>query len=512
MIQICAIALLYIYIFNAYYPISTGEDNEYGLVVKTVDWKPDGNYSLIGYSGGIMAKYDGISLDYFFIDQLYINQISWNPSGNIALIVGSGGIFKFDEMVLPILKNNKIHCVSVDWNPAGTEALIGGQIEDENGEFHALLLKYDGNNLIDLTWMMDKIDFSITQIQWLLNDNHALIYANNNMLFEYSGNKVSLLIEINNILDIEWNQKNSEVLFLDKSFSLKSWNMIKPFNLIVVKEGEKENILQLGGLSIKPNGNEVLVFGYNQNKKTSKIYSYDESLQLIKEYKEKIICDICWFPDSENALVIGSYHDSGGFIQRIDIIKEVKDSNDLSPILIVSFGSILTFLYLGLTEIGRYRFFKFIFVPFLTKIRKKHPLENQMRELIFKYIEHNPGDNYTTIKKTLGLANGTLVYHLKILKRENLIKTINEGRHKRFFPMDSNILNDNLTYEFNGPQMLSKIQLAILNKMSEEPGISNAEMARSIGISRQLLNYHLNKLLKIGILKSKRKTEAENPT
>jgi DNA-binding MarR family transcriptional regulator len=181
---------------------------------------------------------------------------------------------------------------------------------------------------------------------------------------------------------------------------------------------------------------------------------------------------------------------------------------NLGPIFIVGVSTILSSMYLGLTETGRYKFFKYVFVPFYAKIQKKNPLENQMRELIYKYILHNPGENYITIKKTLGLANGTLIYHLNILKREGLVKTIAEGRNNRFYPMKSSITNDHTVYNLNGHHMLTKIQIDILKIISEKPGLSKTEMAQSIGVSRQLFNYHLNKLKKIGILKSKRRQES----
>jgi predicted transcriptional regulator len=505
--------LLIICLLNGNNPLTTGEESESRWIAKTADWKPDGSYALIGYSGGMIAKYNGNAFEYQFIYELDINQVSWNPNGTTALIVGSGGIIELNEIVFSLKLGKGLDFKCVDWNPNGTSALIGGQVEDENGELHASLLKYNGNELIDITWMLESdLDFSISHIAWSPVDNHALIFTDNQMLFEYIDNEISFLIEIENILDIEWNPDGSEVLFLDKSLSLKTWDLSKPFNLELLTKAKKDNIWHSGGLSIRPNGKEVLIFGYDQNDKLSKIYFYDGSLQLIEEFKNEFVYDIGWHPQEEYAIAIGSYQDSGGLIQRIDVIKKADVSNNLSPIFTVSFVSIITFIYIGLTETGRYKFFKYIFVPFLAKIRKRHPLENQMRDLIYKYIEHNPGENYSKIKKTLGLANGTLVYHLKILTKENLIKSITQGRRRRFYPIELEILDNNLIYEFDEPQMLTKIQKDILNKISEEPGISKIEMAKSIGVSRQLLNYHLNKLVKFGILKSKRKNEAENPS
>jgi predicted transcriptional regulator len=149
-------------------------------------------------------------------------------------------------------------------------------------------------------------------------------------------------------------------------------------------------------------------------------------------------------------------------------------------------------------------------LPLFTKIRKKHPLENKMRELRYEYVTLYPGENYTAIKKTLGLANGTLVYHLSILKKENLIRAVSEGRYKRFYPVDSDKLDKTKIYEDEGTQMLTELQKKIIEKIGEEPEISQVEVAKSLGVSRQLVNYHITKLVKAGVLKLKGKTKSRS--
>jgi len=54
--------------------------------------------------------------------------------------------------------------------------------------------------------------------------------------------------------------------------------------------------------------------------------------------------------------------------------------------------------------------------------------------------------------------------------------------------------------------MLTKLEKKIIEKMEEEPEISQAEVARSLGVSKQLINYHISKLVRAGVLKLKEKT------
>ena len=110
------------------------------------------------------------------------------------------------------------------------------------------------------------------------------------------------------------------------------------------------------------------------------------------------------------------------------------------------------------------------------------------------------------------MANGTLVYHLDILKKENLIRAVSEGRYKRFYPIESYELDKSKIYEHEGEQMLTELQKKIIEKIGEEPEISQVEVARSLGVSRQLINYHITKLVKVGVLKLKGKTKSHSCT
>jgi DNA-binding Lrp family transcriptional regulator len=67
-----------------------------------------------------------------------------------------------------------------------------------------------------------------------------------------------------------------------------------------------------------------------------------------------------------------------------------------------------------------------------------------------------------------------------------------------------------LIYEDEGTQMLTELQKKIIEQMEEKPEISQVEVAKSLGVSRQLVNYHITKLIKAGVLKLKRKTKSRS--
>ena len=491
-------------------PAAASEEDVQKWTVNTMDWKTDGSYALIGGTGGLMARYDGESLELLPSIQIEPKQIAWNPDGTEALIVGHGGIYSFKDAFSPLRLGSDMNLECVDWDPTGTCALIGGYTTGGSSGFTASLMRYDGSGLKDITHLMDgNSNESMNIISWNPKDEFALIYKNDGRLYGYRDDYITLITETGGIFDLVWKPDGSEALFLYEDMSLASWDPHRPGEIDVLSGGYSDLKWSSGMLSWKPDGSFSLVIGNNADDGGCRIYRYDGAMKFIEEFPNKRVNCATWHPSGDYVLVGGSYG-SGGLLQKI-VVHDENPEVGLSPSLVaIPVIAVAIIAYLGLTETGRFTTIQFLFLPLFAKIRKRHPLENKMRELIYEYIELYPGENYTTIKKTLGLANGTLVYHLKILKEENLITSVSEGRYKRFYPAESDKLDMIKIYEHEGPQMLTELEEKIIEKMEEEPEISQVEVARSLGVSKQLVNYHIAKLVRAGVLKLKGKGKSSS--
>jgi predicted transcriptional regulator len=508
--QVIFIIISFIFIMFFSTQTKASEEDIQDWAVNTIDWEPDGNYALIGATGGLMARYDGESVVLLSSIRIEPKEIAWNPDGTEALIVGYGGIYLFKDALSPLKLGLDLDYECVDWDSTGTCALIGGHIGNEDTGYRPSLLRYDGSDLEDITYLIgDESNVSISYIAWNPKDDFALIYSDNDKLFDYREDEVTLIKEIGDIFDLAWEPDGSEAFFLYDDLSLASWDRDKPSEIEVLTQGIEGSNWSSGLLSWKPDSSFALVVGEIADRNICKVYKFDGAVKFIEELSNKQVNDIVWHPSGEYVLVGGSYG-SGGLLQKIVIPDEASDSVLSPSVVAVSIVTITIIVYLGLTEVGRFTSIQFLFLPLYAKIRKKHPLENKMRELIYEYIELYPGENYTAIKKTLGLANGTLVYHLKILKEENLIRAVSEGRYKRFYPMGSDKLDMSRIYGHEGTQMLTELEKKIIEKIEEEPEISQVEVAKSLGVSRQVVSYHIIKLAKAGVLKLKRKTKSRS--
>ncbi|MEM3493710.1 MAG: winged helix-turn-helix transcriptional regulator [Thermoplasmata archaeon] len=116
-----------------------------------------------------------------------------------------------------------------------------------------------------------------------------------------------------------------------------------------------------------------------------------------------------------------------------------------------------------------------------------------MREKILTYINSHQGVHYRMIKNGLKLGNGTLSYHLHTLEKEGKVRSKKFGRYRVFYIQDAE------------KPYLTPLQRKILEILKNKPSISLKNLSGEIGISRQLLSYHLKILEMFGLVKKTRR-------
>ncbi|MFH0816091.1 MAG: PKD domain-containing protein [Methanobacteriota archaeon] len=153
---------------------------------------------------------------------------------------------------------------------------------------------------------------------------------------------------------------------------------------------------------------------------------------------------------------------------------------------------------LGLiTEVGKY-WLILLFMPLYAKMKETTEQDMYMRGKIHGYILANPGEHYNAIKRALDINNGSLAYHLHHLEKEGGIKSMKYGVLKRFYPKEMLVPNA-------GPDSLSEAQKMILRKIRETPGISQKDIAALLGISASTINYHVDRMIDLAVVRRERK-------
>jgi predicted transcriptional regulator len=126
-----------------------------------------------------------------------------------------------------------------------------------------------------------------------------------------------------------------------------------------------------------------------------------------------------------------------------------------------------------------------------SKIKRENLLNNAIRNRILEYIKENPGKHYRAILKDLDLPMGVLTYHINRLEKAQYLNSRQDGMYRRFF-----VKGPKTEIKF----FLSDIQESILSVIKENKGISQTKIADKIGVSRKVVNYHVNILNQAGII------------
>ena len=126
-----------------------------------------------------------------------------------------------------------------------------------------------------------------------------------------------------------------------------------------------------------------------------------------------------------------------------------------------------------------------------SKIKRENLLKNAIRRRILDHVKENPGKHYRAILSDLDLPMGVLTYHLNRLEKAQYIKSRQDGIYRRFYPPGRKT-----EMRF----FLSEIQESILNVIKENKGISQSKIAEKIGVSRKVVNYHINILDQAGLI------------
>lgn len=172
------------------------------------------------------------------------------------------------------------------------------------------------------------------------------------------------------------------------------------------------------------------------------------------------------------------------------LVSEEEGAGEGFPVLILVAAAVavMALVFFTRTEVGWLALLSLL--PLYYRITGQRVLDNYIRGKIHGYIIANPGDHYNGIKEVLGINNGTLSYHLKVLEREKLVKSRMDGKYKRFYPYEAKIPRKRLT----------PIQKLIVDRLAENPGISQRKLAKIVGESVQVVNYHIRNLAAAGVV------------
>jgi len=157
--------------------------------------------------------------------------------------------------------------------------------------------------------------------------------------------------------------------------------------------------------------------------------------------------------------------------------------------------TLLGLLAVVATEPGKY-WLGLLGAPLFT--RSKDVMDNRTRHALHGIIVENPGIHYNAIREEHGLANGQAAYHLSVLEREGFVRSVRDGKLKRFYSIHTKVPDD----VGMSPEGTRE---AIVDLVRRRPGINQLGVMEELGLDRDRASYYLRELVKGGELKASKK-------
>ena len=122
---------------------------------------------------------------------------------------------------------------------------------------------------------------------------------------------------------------------------------------------------------------------------------------------------------------------------------------------------------------------------------------SEIRKKIYALVEENPGVNLTVIAEMLEIRISLAEYHLLALEKNNSVVSVKEFGHKRFYVKSNELqLGEMKLLALLRQELPLKIVLLLL----KHSHFQHKELLEYFDIAPSTLSYHLNKLLRDGVL------------
>ena len=127
--------------------------------------------------------------------------------------------------------------------------------------------------------------------------------------------------------------------------------------------------------------------------------------------------------------------------------------------------------------------------------------EPEPRIKLYELIRDSPGIHLRELERRLDLVVGSLQYHLHYLEKNNLISRFKDEEYVRYF------VNRRIP-EKHEREIIYFLRRKgcrhILINLLQNPGTNNKELSTAVGLSPSTVSWHLNKLVKSGIIEKDR--------
>ena len=139
-------------------------------------------------------------------------------------------------------------------------------------------------------------------------------------------------------------------------------------------------------------------------------------------------------------------------------------------------------------------------LAFLGYWSSRHPLDNKKRSRIYACIRDHPGIAPMEIARITGINRGTTRYHLSRLREAGLVSILHRGGRVGYFRSGDYDTAEKVVHL----HLRNDLRRQILGLLLEEPGVTQSEVADTIGVARSTVAWHMQRLVADGLVGANR--------
>jgi predicted transcriptional regulator len=142
-------------------------------------------------------------------------------------------------------------------------------------------------------------------------------------------------------------------------------------------------------------------------------------------------------------------------------------------------------------------------------------LSQKTRSDIYQIIDENEGMHFRKICREIDKKMGVVQYHISVLEKNGLIRSVKDGRYKCFFSTrkgksDATEYRPDLALSNDDKKLRESVVTAIkrktpkkiIDEIIEKDKISHQELAKICEVTPQAITFHCQRLEKTGIIAS----------
>lgn len=144
-------------------------------------------------------------------------------------------------------------------------------------------------------------------------------------------------------------------------------------------------------------------------------------------------------------------------------------------------------------------------LPLFSRVAKGDVLDHELRSQIYEAVKAEPGVSPHDLVARQQVGWSTVVYHLNVLERNELIIAIRDGRYRRYFDRSSG------RFANGRKQVVAALKnettAAIAQHIREQPGAVQRRIAEQFGLAASSVHWHIKRLVEADLVTKERRAQ-----